>query len=122
MGEHQGGIRGLLHRLTSDESELDAEQLRERVDACGATQAVDAVDRELVTLRGILRTVTLRPRAGTPALEAELYDGSGSVTIVFLGRRRIAGIDPGRTVQVRGRLTTHNGHPAVYNPVYELLP
>jgi hypothetical protein len=116
------GLRGLLHRITSDESELDAEQLREQVDRCGATQVAAAIDRELVSLRGVLRTVTLRPRAGTPALEAELFDGSGSVTVVFLGRRRIAGIDPGRAVQVHGRLTTHNGRPAVFNPVYELLP
>jgi hypothetical protein len=122
MGERQGGLRGMLHRLTSDEAELDAEQLRRHVDACGATAIADAVDRELVDLRGILRTVTLRPRAGTPALEAELYDGSGSVTVIFLGRRRIAGIDPGRTVQIRGRLTTAHGRAAVYNPVYELLP
>ena len=122
MGDHHGGLRGLLHRLTSDESELDAQELRESADACGATQVAAAADRELVMLRGILRTVTLRPRAGTPALEAELWDGSGSVTVVFLGRRRIAGIDPGRAMQVRGRLTKHNDKPAIYNPVYELLP
>jgi hypothetical protein len=121
MGDRQSGLRGLLHRLTSDEAELDAERLREHADACGATQVADAVDREVVVLRGVLRTVTLRPRAGTPALEAELFDGSGSVTVVFLGRRRIAGIDPGRVIQVRGRLTKHNGGPAIYNPVYELI-
>lgn len=122
MGDKNGGLRGVLHRLASDEVKLDAERLRASVKACGAVTVAEAKDRDLVSLRGVLRTVTLRPRAGTPALEAELYDGSGAVTLIFLGRRRIAGIDPGRSVQVRGRLTTASGRPVVYNPVYELEP
>ena len=42
-----------------------------------ATLIAEAPDRERVRLRGTLRTVTLRPRGGVPALEAELFDGSG---------------------------------------------
>lgn len=122
MPDKNGGLRGLLHRLTSDVTELDAERLRASAEACGAVTVAEARDRDLVALRGVVRTVTLRPRAGTPALEAELYDGSGAVTLIFLGRRRIAGIDPGRSLQVRGRLTTASGRPVVYNPVYELEP
>jgi hypothetical protein len=86
-------------------------------DACIA----DAPDRELVTLRGTIRTVTVRPRGGVPALEAELYDGSGVLTIVWLGRRRIAGIDPGRSLKVSARIGGHDGHRIIYNPRYELL-
>lgn len=122
MPDKNGGLRGLLHRLTSDEAELDAEKLRASAAASGAVTVAAAQDRDLVALRGVVRTVTLRPRAGTPALEAELYDGSGAVTLIFLGRRRISGIDPGRSLRVRGRLTTASGRPVVYNPVYELLP
>ena len=82
----------------------------------------DAPDRERVTLRGSLRTVTLRPRAGVPALEAELTDGTGVVTIVWLGRRRIAGIEPGRAISVEGRIGSHEGVRVMYNPRYELIP
>ncbi len=81
----------------------------------------DAPDREMVTLRGTLRSVTLRPRGGVPALEAELYDGSGVLTLVWLGRRRIAGIEPGRPIQVQGRIGLHDGVRTLYNPRYELL-
>ncbi len=81
----------------------------------------DAPDREFVTLRGTLRAVTLRPRGGVPALEAELYDGSGVLTLVWLGRRRIAGIEPGRPLQVQGRIGVHDGVRTLYNPRYELL-
>ena len=55
-------------------------------------------------------------------LEAELYDGSGAITLVWLGRRRISGISPGRDVQVHGRVGMQDGTPVLYNPRYELIP
>ena len=75
-----------------------------------------------MSLRGTLRTVTLRPRGGVPALEADLDDGSGVVTVLWLGRRRIAGITPGRAIQVSGRIGVHEGHRIMFNPRYELMP
>jgi hypothetical protein len=88
----------------------------------GTVSIADAVDRERVTLRGALRTVTLRPRAGVPALEAELHDGSGVITVVWLGRRRIAGIEPGRAIEVEGRIGAYGGVRVMYNPRYLLIP
>ena len=38
-----------------------------------------------VRVAGTLRTVTLRPRAGVPALEAELFDGTAPLDVVWLG-------------------------------------
>lgn len=75
-----------------------------------------------VVVRGMVRAVTVRPRNRVPALEIELYDGSGSVSVVWLGRRRIPGIDPGRTMVVHGRLTETDGHLTIFNPRYELKP
>ena len=68
----------------------------------GWSPIADAPDREKVVVQGTLKTVTLRPRGGVPALEAELYDGSGSISVVWLGRRRIGGIAPGRGDPGRG--------------------
>lgn len=82
----------------------------------------DAPERQIVELRGTLRTVTLRPRGGVPALEAELDDGSAVLTVVWLGRRRIAGISPGCGIKVGGRIGRHEGVRIMYNPRYELLP
>ena len=103
----------------------DAHHLRKEYAASGrsgATSIAEAPDRVRVTLRGALRTVTLRPRAGVPALEAELNDGSGVITIVWLGRRRIAGIEPGRAIEVEGRIGAHDGTRVMYNPRYQLIP
>jgi hypothetical protein len=53
-------------------------------------------------------------------MEADLWDGTGSVTLVWLGRRDIPGIAPGRRIVVRGRLSTIKGEPTIFNPQYEL--
>nr|WP_246210649.1 OB-fold nucleic acid binding domain-containing protein [Nocardioides piscis] len=90
--------------------------------AAGEVSIQDAPDRDRVVLRGTIRTVTLRPRGGVPALEAELDDGSGVITIVWLGRRRIAGVGPGRAMRVEGRIGTGSGHRVLFNPRYELIP
>jgi hypothetical protein len=66
--------------------------------------------------------VTFRPRRGVPALEAELYDGTGAVQLVWLGQRRIAGIEPGRRLRAAGFVSECGGRPVVYNPRYELAP
>ena len=58
--------------------------------------------------------------SNVPTLEAELFDGSGSLTLVWLGRRRIPGIEPGRTVTARGRFAAVEGKRVIYNPWYEL--
>ena len=87
-----------------------------------ARPIAEAPDRELVRLRGTLRTVTLRPRGGVPALEAELYDGTGVLIVVWLGRRRIAGIDPGARCRSRAGSALHDGQRIMYNPRYELMP
>lgn len=104
---------------TSDQHDRD---LRQQHAESGGTTIADASDRDLVSLQGTLRTVTLRPRGGVPALEAELYDGSGALTLVWLGRRRITGIGPGRSVRVRGRIGLQDGTRVMFNPRYELLP
>lgn len=115
-------VRKILNRLTSSQGEIEAQELREEIREHGGKPIVTCADREWVTVAGTLRTVTLRPRAGAPALEAELYDGTGTLHLVWLGRRRIAGIEPGRRLVAEGRVAYHEGGPAMYNPRYELRP
>nr|WP_239520710.1 OB-fold nucleic acid binding domain-containing protein [Blastococcus saxobsidens] len=75
----------------------------------------------VVTVTGRLKSVVYTPRETVPTLEAELFDGSGSVTLVWLGRRRIPGIEPGRTLTARGRFAAFDGRQVIYNPRYELI-
>ena len=117
----QGGwFSRTLQRLTADDQTIDAEELRAGTAIAGC-EAVSACRKgAVVTVTGRLKSVVYTPRETVPTLEAELFDGSGSVTLVWLGRRRIPGIEPGRTVTARGRFAAFDGRRVIYNPWYEL--
>src|SRR5687767_3629401 len=121
-GAPRGRFKRLLDRIVASREELEAQELQEDAEELGGTPIRRCQDREQVTVSGTLRTVTLRPRAGVPALEAELYDGSGTLAVVWLGRRRIGGITPGRAIRVEGRIGVQDGIRMMYNPRYELRP
>jgi hypothetical protein len=123
MGSDKPGVlRRVFRGLASTQDEVEAEELQDLTADCGARSITDCDDRELVTVAGTLRTVTFSPRGGVPALEGELYDGTGTVTLLWLGRRRIAGIQPGVELVATGRLTMVDGDRAMFNPRYELRP
>ncbi|WP_199443220.1 OB-fold nucleic acid binding domain-containing protein [Umezawaea beigongshangensis] len=115
-----GYWRRLVRRLTSDVNELDADDLSRNAEAFGATKACDCRSGEEVVVLGRVRSVEMCPRDAAATLEAELYDGTEGITLVWLGRRRIAGIEPGRTIKARGRMAVRDGHKVLYNPYYEL--
>ena len=117
-----GRLRRTLARLTSTDEEIEAAELREDAVGAGATPIAELVDRERACVSGTLRAVTLRPRAGVPALEAELYDGTGALSIVWLGRRRIPGIECGRALVAEGLVSRSEDRPVLFNPRYQLRP
>jgi hypothetical protein len=121
---HGGAFRRALRRLTASEEQLDAAGLQDQVDEAGATPCRDAarLGHREVCMIGRLRSVRFTPRTNLPTLEAELYDGTGTVSLVWLGRRRIPGIEPGRSLLVRGRICEQGSREVIFNPWYELLP
>ncbi|GAA4246627.1 OB-fold nucleic acid binding domain-containing protein [Dactylosporangium darangshiense] len=114
------GLRKFLRRLTASDSELDAEELQRDAKQCGSMPALTCQRGQVVSLKGRLRTVVYTPRTNLPTLEAELFDGSDLVTLVWLGRRHIAGIEPGRAITAKGRIAVRDGRKVLYNPYYEL--
>lgn len=118
----EGRLRRAFRRLTADADELAAEDLQDDAEAAGCALVSEAPRRQRVRISGVIRGVTLRPVAGVPALEADVYDGTGSLTVIWLGRRRIAGIDPGTRLVVEGRIGDQHGDLTMYNPAYTLLP
>ncbi|GGO70860.1 OB-fold nucleic acid binding domain-containing protein [Nonomuraea cavernae] len=118
----RGGLRGFFSRLASPQSEIEAQELRKDAEQTGATPIAACGGRRRFCVAGTLRTVTLRPRGGAPSLEAELYDGSDVIDLVWLGRRKIAGIEPGRIVKAEGLVSVQDGRKVMFNPRYELRP
>lgn len=115
-----GRLRRALKNLSASSDELEAAELQRACLRQGWTPIAAAKEREFVTLYGTIKTVSLAPRAGTPTLEAAMYDGSGTVTIVWLGRRKIAGIKPGTALTISGRLSGDPDSRVMFNPRYEL--
>ncbi|WP_455356503.1 OB-fold nucleic acid binding domain-containing protein [Streptomyces sp. SYSU K217416] len=117
-----GRFRRMIERLSTSQEDLHSAELQEDAEAAGCTRICDCHDRQIVKVTGTLRTVTLRPRAGVPALEAELFDGSAALDVVWLGRRAIVGIEPGRRMIASGRISMSHGRRVLFNPKYELRP
>lgn len=111
-----------LRRLTAEDSAVEAAELSSEIKTSGCQAAVACGRGQQVSLIGRLRAVELRPTEAVATLVAELYDGTDAVQLIWLGRRSIPGVDPGRTVRARGRLAVKDGHKVLYNPDYQLMP
>ncbi|HET7477591.1 MAG TPA: OB-fold nucleic acid binding domain-containing protein [Dermatophilaceae bacterium] len=120
--QKKGLVRGVIERLTRSEAEMDAEELQEDAGRLGGTPIAALVDRQVASVCGNVHSVTLRPRVNVPALVVDLYDGSRTLNLVWLGRRRISGIEPGAYITARGRVTHLRGTPTIFNPAYEIIP
>lgn len=119
-GTDAGAFRKMLRKLTSDVDVLDADDLTEDATRSGAQRADECACGQEVTVMGRLRSVDFCPQDAEASLEAELFDGTEGVTLVWFGRRRIPGIEPGRTMRARGRLAVRDGRKVLYNPYYEI--
>ncbi|HVF75333.1 MAG TPA: DNA-binding protein [Acidimicrobiales bacterium] len=119
-------LRKMLHKLTTSVSDLDREDLREFCSHVPGTIPIgEAKARQEIRVTGEVTFVRIVPRPnGSPWLEATVNDGTGSLVVMWTGRRRVAGIRGGRRLIVSGRGSASGpgGRLLVYNPVYELLP
>ena len=75
-----------------------------------------------VRVTGALSRVRQGAPGGPPMLRAEFGAGQDAVTVIWLGRTSIPGIEPGRPLAVEGTLALRRGHKVMYNPRYELSP
>lgn len=68
------------------------------------------------------RVTAIRPAAmdSAPTLEVEIWDESGGVTLQFLGRREIAGLEVGSVMIAEGMVGEQNGALTILNPSYEI--
>ena len=115
-------LKNVVRRLTTSVEEQDRQSLCDFCDARDLTPTTEIVARESVRTGGEIRSVRVVPRAGAPALEATVSDGRGTATAVFLGRRKIHGISPGRKIVIEGMAARHANRFLIFNPRYTLVP
>ena len=114
-------LRKVVGRLTKSVDELDREALESYCERLGVTPMSEITARRPARVAGEVRSVGIVPRAGADAMEVTVSDGRGSVVAVFLGRRKIAGMTPGRRVVLQAVAARDGNRVILYNPEYELL-
>jgi amino acid transporter len=105
--------------------ELDRDRLAKRFAGTSTSdlvRIVEAPTRRRIQIIGEVTGMRVVPHAGSPWLEVTVSDGSGIAVLVFTGRRRIAGMTPGRAVIASGVARDERGRLTLMNPTYTLQP
>jgi amino acid transporter len=77
--------------------------------------------RKRAHVQGRVTSIKTAPRGSTPYLQVEVWDQTGGVTLQFLGRREIAGLEVGSQIRAEGMVGEEDGSLTILNPSYELL-
>jgi len=81
----------------------------------------DAKLRQRIWVVGKIRSLCGKSDTEASNLECEISDGTGSLLLVFQGRRRIPGIAVGALVRAEGMVGSWRRRLAILNPDYELV-
>jgi hypothetical protein len=77
--------------------------------------------RKRSKVHGRVTSISTAPRGSAPMLQVEVWDETGGITLNFLGRREIAGLEVGLEMRAEGMVGEEEGQLTILNPSYELL-
>ena len=77
--------------------------------------------RKRAHVQGKVTSIKSAPSGSAPKLQVEVWDQSGGVTLQFLGRREIAGLEAGMEIRAEGMVGEVEGSLVILNPSYELV-
>jgi len=81
----------------------------------------DITWRSRAHVQGRVTSIRTAPSGATPGVEVEVWDETGGVTLQFLGRREIAGLDVGSELRAEGMVGEADGSLTILNPSYEIV-
>lgn len=81
----------------------------------------EVVWRKRAHVQGRVTAIRTSPSSQAPMLEVEMWDETGGITLQFLGRRALAGLDIGAQLRAEGMVGEVDGLLTILNPNYELL-
>jgi len=96
-------------------SVIDAAPARKEWTAIGKVKP-----RAIETTGGRIAYIEVSPRDAPARLTVRVVDPSGAIDCIFIGRRLIAGLEPGAIVGIEGRIAAGDDVPVIFNPRYEL--
>ena len=77
--------------------------------------------RKRSKVHGRVTSISTAPRGSAPMLQVEVWDETGGITLNFLGRRGLAGLEVGMEMRAEGMVGEEDGQLVILNPSYELL-
>ena len=77
--------------------------------------------RKRAQVQGRVTAIKSAPRGLAPILQVEVWDQTGGVTLHFIGRREISGLEVGSQLRAEGMVGEEEGSLTILNPSYELL-
>jgi hypothetical protein len=77
--------------------------------------------RKRSMVHGRVTSISTAPRGSAPMLQVEVWDETGGITLNFLGRREIAGLEVGMEMRAEGMVGEEDGQLTILNPSYKLL-
>ncbi len=89
--------------------------------ATGTVPIGEVAWRTRVRVAGRIRSLRVQTAKGTANLECEITDDTGVLLLVFQGRPKIPGIEPGARLIVEGMVGSWQRRLAILNPDYELV-
>lgn len=103
----------------SDEQRLAEEIQSWAANVPGTIRIADAESRRRAKLAGVVKRITVHPAEGNESLEALLSDGTGEMSVVWMGRRTIPGLTLGTRVVVEGMVAEQRQGRRMVNPSFE---
>jgi RecG-like helicase len=110
-----------LRGFYASDEELAAYELSLNSEIRGSTLIEEVERGETIQVTGVVKSATVRPNTQVPTYEVEVFDGSGSLIVIWQGRKHVKGVEPGTRIEVEGRITFLSGKPCLHNPVYRIL-
>ncbi|MDO4664719.1 MAG: OB-fold nucleic acid binding domain-containing protein [Actinomycetaceae bacterium] len=86
-----------------------------------ADQICDVAPRQRVRVSGTLRSITYPPQGRSMDLSGILFDGTGSIELVWMGRRDISALRPGARMVARGMVSGSAEHKRIINPNFDVI-
>ena len=77
--------------------------------------------RKRAHIQGVVNSIKSAPAGASPVVEVEVWDKTGGVTLQFLGRREISGLEVGAQLKAEGMVGENNGQLIILNPSYEII-
>ena len=77
--------------------------------------------RRRAHVRGKVTAIRTAPSGANPRVEIEVWDETGGITLQFIGRREVIGLEVGSTLCAEGMVAEDSGALTILNPSYEIV-